>query len=87
MQLIQTTEPFKSINKSEAKLDILSTAREVLGIPTRRLGPGANAFWVPLRFDLSLDQLPTLLAKCGPPKQALILPGEVSDLKAALVSL
>ncbi|KAM3180974.1 hypothetical protein ACTXT7_015256 [Hymenolepis weldensis] len=57
--------------------EITRTKDTILGIPVCRLGVGLTAYWLPLRFDISIDQLPTLLKKCGAPKQALILPKEV----------
>ncbi|VDL42419.1 unnamed protein product [Hymenolepis diminuta] len=57
--------------------EITRTKDTILGIPVCRLGVGLTAYWLPLRFDISMDQLPTLLKKCGAPKQALILPKEV----------
>lgn len=49
----------------------------VLGIPVCRLGVGVTAYWLPLRPDISLAQLPVLLANCGTPKQALLVPNEI----------
>ena len=57
----------------------------ILGIPVCQLGIGVTAYWLPLRPDISLTQLPLLLANCGTPKQALLLPEEV--LSAAKDSL
>ncbi|VDO03727.1 unnamed protein product [Rodentolepis nana] len=57
--------------------EFTSTNDTILGVPVCRLGVGLTAYWLPLRFDISIDQLPTLLKKCGAPKQALILPSEV----------
>lgn len=52
------------------------TKDSILGVPICRLGVGLTAYWLPIRSDISINQLPVLLKKCSSPKQALILPME-----------
>uniref|UniRef100_A0A5K3EYH1 Lactamase_B domain-containing protein n=1 Tax=Mesocestoides corti TaxID=53468 RepID=A0A5K3EYH1_MESCO len=80
-QLSYTIEPFKPSLKKENSGD---SEEEASSMPVTSVGPELTAYWLPLRFDISLDQLPTLFEKCGMPKQALILPQEVTNPEAIL---
>ncbi|VDM31839.1 unnamed protein product [Hydatigera taeniaeformis] len=73
-KLRQVLEPLKSFG--EVGTD-WSEDETILGLPVHRLGVGLTAFWLPLRPDISIAELPTLLANCSPPKQALVVPLEV----------
>ncbi|KAM7533583.1 hypothetical protein Aperf_G00000126565 [Anoplocephala perfoliata] len=56
--------------------EVTKTKDSILGVPICRLGVGLTAYWLPIRTDISINQLPALLKKFSPPKQALILPME-----------
>ncbi|KAL5967958.1 hypothetical protein TSMEX_004309 [Taenia solium] len=73
-QLRRVLEPLKSVG--EATTD-WGEDETILELPVHRLGVGLTAYWLPLRSDISMAQLPTLLANCGVPKQALLVPLEV----------
>lgn len=73
-QLRQVLEPLKSLEEATADWGEDET---IIELPVHRLGVGLTAYWLPLRSDISMAQLPTLLANCGVPKQALLVPLEV----------
>ncbi|CDS43416.1 integrator complex subunit 9 [Echinococcus multilocularis] len=82
-QLRQILEPLKSFTEA-----ITDWGEEtILQLPVHRLGVGLTAYWLPLRLDISIAQLPALLANCGTPKQAFLVPLEVDrGAKASLSS-
>ncbi|EUB59551.1 Integrator complex subunit 9 [Echinococcus granulosus] len=83
-QLRQILEPLKSF--TEATTD-WGEDETILQLPVHRLGVGLTAYWLPLRLDISIAQLPALLTNCGTPKQALLVPLEViRGAKASLSS-
>ncbi|VDK33243.1 unnamed protein product [Taenia asiatica] len=83
-QLRHVLDPLKSVG--EATTD-WGEDETILELPVHRLGVGLTAYWLPLRSDISMAQLPTLLANCGVPKQALLVPLEVCrGAKASLPS-
>lgn len=93
--LARLLEPFDSRLSEALKMeqDALMVTEKICirkqGCPVTicRLGKYATVYWLPIRSDLSMEHLPTLLAKCGAPGQALILPAEIDDSASCFVSL